>query len=99
MKKKYLDFDGLNLSYETLDGILKHNGPILKKVPSYIRNFVNYFECNLKNNGTFESQLAAICDDIAYNNNDIDDGLHAGFFSIEELAQLEMVELILKKYI
>ena len=97
LEKKYLDFDGLNLSYETLDGILKHNGPILKKVPSYIRNFVNYFECNLKNNGTFESQLAAICDDIAYNNNDIDDGLHAGFFSIEELAQLEMVELILKK--
>ena len=48
LEKKYLDFDGLNLSYETLDGILKHNGPILKKVPSYIRNFVNYFECNLK---------------------------------------------------
>jgi|TARA_B100000287_G_C20668626_1_gene792644 dGTPase len=97
LEKKYLNFDGLNLSFETLDGILKHNGPIKKEVPEYVKKFINYFNGDLINNGSFESQLSSICDDIAYNNNDIDDGLHAGFFSIDELEELDIVKDILKK--
>ena len=97
LENKYLNFDGLNLTFETLDGIVKHNGPIHdKKVPIYILELMNKFDGNLKQNGSIESQIAAICDDIAYNNNDIDDGLHAELFKIEELEQLEIIKNILK---
>ncbi|MAZ46764.1 MAG: deoxyguanosinetriphosphate triphosphohydrolase [Rickettsiales bacterium] len=97
LEKKYPRFDGLNLTYETLDGILKHNGPIKFKVPNYISDFITFFNGDLTKNGSFESQLSSICDDIAYNNNDIDDGLHAGFFSIDELSEIELVKVVLKK--
>ena len=97
LEKKYLDFDGLNLTFETLDGILKHNGPITSVLPSYIQNFINFFGGKKKSQGSFEAQIAAICDDIAYNNNDIDDGLYAGLFEIEELNELEIIKDALKK--
>ncbi len=97
LEKKYLDFDGLNLTFETLDGILKHNGPIKKKIPSFLENFIQFFEPNIDSNGSFESQLASICDDIAYNNNDIDDGLYAGFFTLEELSELNLVKKVLRE--
>ena len=96
LEKKYIGFDGLNLTFETLDGILKHNGPVIKKVPLFILNFLNFFDGDLKTFGSFESQIAAICDDIAYNNNDIDDGLYANFFNIEELEQLSIVKKVVK---
>ena len=99
LEKKYLKFDGLNLTFETLDGILKHNGPIKnKKVPIYIQNFINFFKGDLNKFGSFESQLSSICDDIAYNNNDIDDGLYAKFFDLEELEQLKLVKKALSSF-
>ena len=97
LEKKYLDFDGLNLTFETLDGILKHNGPITSVLPNYIQNFINFFGGEKKSQGSFEAQIAAICDDIAYNNNDIDDGLYAGLFEIEELNELEIIKDAMKK--
>ena len=87
----------MNLTFETLDGILKHNGPIKFKVPEYVSDFILFFNGNLAKNGSFESQLSSICDDIAYNNNDIDDGLHAGFFSIDELSEIDLVKSVLKR--
>ena len=96
LEKKYIGFDGLNLTFETLDGILKHNGPINCKVPFFVEDFIRFFNGDLKANGSFESQIAAICDDIAYNNNDIDDGLYANFFKIEELEQLNLVKKVLE---
>ncbi len=96
LEKKYFEFDGLNLTFETLDGILKHNGPVKKNIPNFIKTFLTFFDGNLKTFGSFESQIAAICDDIAYNNNDIDDGLYANFFDIEELEQLNIVQKALK---
>ena len=99
LEKKYLKFDGLNLTFETLDGILKHNGPIKnQKVPTYIQNFINFFKGDLNKFGSFESQLSSICDDIAYNNNDIDDGLYAKFFDLEELEQLKLVKKALGSF-
>ena len=86
----------MNLTFETLDGILKHNGPINCKVPFFVEDFIRFFNGDLKANGSFESQIAAICDDIAYNNNDIDDGLYANFFKIEELEQLNLVKKVLE---
>ena len=97
LEKKYFDFDGLNLTFETLDGILKHNGPITSVLPSYIQSFINFFGGEKKSQGSFEAQIAAICDDIAYNNNDIDDGLYAGLFEIEELNELEIIKDAFKK--
>ena len=97
LEKRYLGFDGLNLSWETLDGILKHNGPINKDIPFFVKSFVNYFSGKLNENSSFEAQIASISDDIAYNNNDVDDGLHAKLFSIDELEQLRLVQESLKK--
>ena len=97
LEKKYLDFDGLNLTFETLDGILKHNGPITSVLPSYVQSFIDFFDGKIKSQGSFEAQVAAICDDIAYNNNDIDDGLYAGLFEIDELHELELIKDAFKK--
>ena len=97
LERKYFGFDGLNLSWETLEGILKHNGPVKEKIPSYIYKFVNFFEGDLGVNASFEGQIASISDDIAYNNNDIDDGLYAGLFEIDELNELEIIKQALKK--
>ena len=97
LEKKYLNFDGLNLSFETLDGILKHNGPIDCKLPDYIKKIIKFFNADENNFGSFESQIAAISDDIAYNNNDIDDGLYAGLFDIDKLSEIPIVEKVIKK--
>ena len=96
LEKKYLNFDGLNLSFETLDGILKHNGPINCQLPDYINSVLEFFDANKTNYGSFESQIAAICDDIAYNNNDIDDGLYAGLFDIDQISEIPIVDKVIK---
>ena len=96
LEKKYLNFDGLNLSFETLDGILKHNGPINYKLPDYINSVLKFFDADKGTCGSFESQIAAICDDIAYNNNDIDDGLYAGLFDIDQISEIPIVEKVIK---
>jgi dGTPase len=95
LEKKYLNFDGLNLSFETLDGILKHNGPINCQLPDYINSVLEFFDANKTNYGSFESQIAAICDDIAYNNNDIDDGLYAGLFEIDQISEIPIVDKVI----
>ena len=96
LEKKYLNFDGLNLSFETLDGILKHNGPINCKLPDYINSVLEFFDADKGTYGSFESQIAAICDDIAYNNNDIDDGLYAGLFDIDQISEIPIVDKVIK---
>ena len=96
LEKKYLNFDGLNLSFETLDGILKHNGPINCKLPDYINSVLEFFDADKGTCGSFESQIAAICDDIAYNNNDIDDGLYAGLFDIDQISEIPIVDKVIK---
>ena len=96
LEKKYLNFDGLNLSFETLDGILKHNGPIKCKLPDYINSVLEFFDADKSTYGSFESQIAAICDDIAYNNNDIDDGLYAGLFDIDQISEIPIVDKVIK---
>jgi len=97
LEKKYFDFDGLNLTFETLDGILKHNGPLNCRVPSYIKDILSFFNEKHSTRGSFESQVAAICDDVAYNNNDIDDGLHAELFDIDELEDIQIVKETINK--
>ena len=102
IERHYAAFDGLNLSWETLEGIVKHNGPLLKEVPRYIEHYDKLHKLDLFDYASAEAQVAAISDDIAYNSHDLHDGLRAGLFSIEELASLpllsECFQSVDKKY-
>ncbi len=100
LENKYLKFSGLNLSIETLEGLLKHNGPIddLDLVDSLIgvKNFKNMID--FKTYPSLEAQISAISDDIAYNNHDIQDGINANLFKLEELVEIKFFRDIYKKY-
>src|SRR6185312_8356362 len=86
LEHRYADFDGLNLTWETLEGVVKHNGPIGGIVPGPIAGFDARWPLDLQNWPGLEAQAAALADDIAYINHDIDDGLRAGLFAIDDLA-------------
>jgi dGTPase len=93
LERKYAEFDGLNLTWETLEGLVKHNGPLAGASP-LPETIVAYNARHDLELGTFpgpEAQIAALSDDIAYNNHDIDDGLRAGLFDIDDLAPLPLV--------
>ena len=90
LETSYADFDGLNLSWETLEGLAKHNGPIGS--PSWVLAEANAcFDLDLWSWPSLEAQVAAIADDIAYDNHDIDDGLRAGILKLEDLLELPIV--------
>jgi dGTPase len=89
LERRYSGFDGLNLTWETLEGLAKHNGPV-RTPPAYIAEFDALFPLDLGSHASVEAQAAAIADDIAYNNHDLDDGLRAGLFTLEEAAALPL---------
>lgn len=97
LETRYPVFDGLNLTWETLEGLVKHNGPLLTPdtgldaLPAAFREFAYINDLELDQYAGPEAQVAALSDDIAYNNHDIDDGLAAGLFTIEELLDLPLV--------
>ncbi|MBL28810.1 MAG: deoxyguanosinetriphosphate triphosphohydrolase [Rhodospirillaceae bacterium] len=92
LERKYADFDGLNLTWETLEGVVKHNGPLPRDgAPTYILEYDAGHAMELDTWPGAEAQVASLADDIAYNNHDIDDGLRADLFSIEALKALPMV--------
>jgi dGTPase len=90
LEHRYAAFDGLNLSWEALEGLAKHNGP-LTDPPDYIAAFDAGFSLDLTKNPSAEAQLAAFADDIAYNTHDLDDGLRAGLFTTEDVADLPLI--------
>lgn len=94
----YPEFDGLNLTWETLEGTVKHNGPIKKITNGYLKEFNKRFDLDIKNYPSAEAQVASFADDIAYNNHDIDDGFRAGFFNMSELRELPFIKQILDKF-
>ena len=91
-------FEGLNLTWETLEGTVKHNGPIKRITSRYLKEYNKKFDLDLGHYSSLEGQVGAVADDIAYNNHDIDDGFRAGFFSIEKLRELPFVNDILKEF-
>ena len=102
LEEMYALHPGLNLTYETLDGIIKHNGP-LKALNNFIKKEKKYLEkFNIKNHPSVEAQVAAISDDIAYNSHDLGDGLRASFFTLNDIKTLPIVgeayEIVEKKY-
>ncbi len=99
LERRYIAFDGLNLTWETLEGLVKHNGPLTgplavnkgRALPRAIAEYAQLHDLDLDTYAGAEAQVAALADDIAYNNHDIDDGLRAGLFTIKDLADVPLV--------
>ena len=104
LERRYAEFDGLNLTWETLEGLVKHNGPLTDAsgkglkgpVPQAIRDYSELHDLELDRFAGIEAQCAAIADDIAYNTHDIDDGLRSGFLTLEMLEDVGLPGSILK---
>jgi len=102
IENKYYKFKGLNLTVETLDGLIKHNGPVknifkIKKILGKDFDFKN--KINFKNFPSLEAQVASISDDIAYNNHDLEDGLRAGLFTIKKLSTVSFISKLINKHL
>ena len=91
LEQRYADFHGLNLTWESLEGIAKHNGPVHAPIPSCLAEYGARQDLELHTYAGPEAQVAALADDIAYNNHDIDDGVHAGLFTLDDLADVPLV--------
>jgi dGTPase len=114
LEHRYPDFDGLNLTWETLEGIVKHNGPLMERsgapvgryrehgIPAGISEYSRTHDLELWSFASLEAQAAAIADDIAYDAHDIDDGLRAGLFTVDDLKIIplaaEMIADIARHY-
>lgn len=90
LESRYAGWDGLNLTWETLEGLVKHNGP-LRTPPAYIVAYNERHKLDLHTHPSAEAQVAAISDDIAYHAHDLDDGLRARLFAIDDLKHLPLV--------
>jgi len=103
LEHRYPQFDGLNLTWESLEGIVKHNGPLIDRngepvgryrehgVPVAISDYVAYHDLELWSYASLEAQVAAVADDIAYDAHDIDDGLRAGLFTVDDLGAIPLI--------
>ena len=91
LERHYADFDGLNLTWESLEGIAKHNGPVVGPLPYALAEVNDRWDLELHTNASAEAQVAAVADDIAYNHHDLHDGLRARLFTEDDLAQLPVV--------
>lgn len=92
LERHYAEFDGLNLTWETLEGIAKHNGPVTGAVPWALAAYNARHDLELHSHASAEAQVAALADDIAYNHHDLHDGLRAELFSTDELAELPILD-------
>ncbi len=98
LEQRYVDFDGLNLTWEVLEGVVKHNGPLIgphaeqdKPLPGAVTEYTATHDLELATFASAEAQIAALADDIAYNSHDLDDGLRAGLFDLDALIDLPLV--------
>ena len=90
LESRYAAFDGLNLTWETLEGLAKHNGP-LRHPPPYIAEYDARHRLELDSYASVEAQIAALADDIAYHSHDLDDGMRAELFGPDDIAHLPIV--------
>jgi dGTPase len=100
LEHRYAEFDGLNLTWETLEGTVKHNGPLLgqgkdEPLPATIAEYNRIHDLELSLYPGLEAQIASLSDDIAYNNHDLDDGLRAGLFRLADLVDVPLVGPVL----
>src|SRR5215475_12791649 len=109
LEHRYPEFDGLNLTWESLEGIVKHNGPLTERdgapigryrergIPPGISDYDRIYDLELWSFASLEAQVAAIADDIAYDAHDIDDGLRAGLFQVDDLKVMPLTAEIIAK--
>ena len=101
LERKYPGWPGLNLTWESLEGVVKHNGPIKikegQKLPTTLADISHDIDLKLHTHASLEAQVAAISDDIAYNNHDVEDGLRAGMFSLDDLQKLALMGPIIAR--
>jgi dGTPase len=105
LERRYAEFDGLNLTWETLEGLVKHNGPLIGAdgqgthgpVPQPILDYCEIHDLEIGSFASLEAQTAAIADDIAYNTHDIDDGLRSGYLSFEMLEEIPFLAVLMKE--
>ncbi len=100
LENRYYNFKGLNLTFETLDGLIKHNGPILNKTKldkilgrNFFKNKINYNQ-----SPSLEAQIASISDDIAYNSHDLEDGLNAKLFTLKDISKIPILNSLIKRH-
>jgi dGTPase len=102
LEQQYAEFDGLNLCWETLEGLVKHNGPVTGDIPQTFIDFNEKWDLELGSHASIEAQCAAVADDIAYNAHDLDDGLRAGLFKLDDLSDVplagEALSEVFRKY-
>ena len=100
LEKKYYNFNGLNLSIETLDGLIKHNGPVFDSNKYDLILGKNFFRnrISFKKKPSLEAQISSISDDIAYNSHDLEDGLKANLFDISDLKDIPILSEVIKKH-
>ena len=100
LENRYYNFNGLNLTFETLDGLIKHNGPVnnLNKLNTILGK--NFFKNEIKfiNNTSLEAQISSISDDIAYNSHDLEDGLKSNLFKLNDLKHIPVLNKIISKH-
>lgn len=94
LERRYLAFDGLNLTWETLEGLAKHNGPVKKPAP-WLQDFDAQWSLDLLSFASTEAQVAALADDIAYHGHDLDDGVKSGLLSLDDLVDVPLVGEVL----
>ena len=97
LEQQYAEFDGLNLCWETLEGLVKHNGPVMGIIPSTFTDFSALWDLELSSHASLEAQCAAVADDIAYNAHDLDDGLRAKLFVLSDLPKIPLAGDALKQ--
>ena len=105
LERRYADFDGINLTWESLEGLVKHNGPLMTPdgeglhgpVPQPIRDYCQLHDLELASFASLEAQVAAISDDIAYNTHDIDDGLRSGLLTFDMLEEVSFLAGMMKE--
>jgi dGTPase len=103
IETRYPQFEGLNLAWETLEGVVKHNGPLMGPgedpgvLPWGFRAYEGWEALELHTHAGVEAQIAALSDDIAYNNHDIDDGLRSGILDLDQLMELPLVGAVFRR--
>lgn len=91
IESHYPQFEGLNLTREVLEGLIKHNGPITDITDNYLKEFNDKFDLELDKFPSLEAQFANLADDVAYNNHDLDDGVRSGLLNLNELKELRLL--------
>jgi dGTPase len=96
LERRYPRWNGLNLTWETLEGVVKHNGPVTGALPVTLKELQSTIDLEIHTHASLEAQIAALSDDIAYNNHDVEDGIRANLFTLNDLETVPLLRGIIR---